>query len=44
MMIKFDKYWGVIHNVMRVATILDPRYKMELLEYYHEKFNNCVMT
>ncbi|KAH1221104.1 Zinc finger BED domain-containing protein RICESLEEPER 2 [Glycine max] len=37
MMIKFDKYWGVIHNVMRVATVLDPRYKMELLEYYYEK-------
>ncbi|KAH1242186.1 Zinc finger BED domain-containing protein RICESLEEPER 2 [Glycine max] len=37
MMIKFDKYWGVIHNVMGVATILDPRYKMKLLEYYYEK-------
>ncbi|KAH1231983.1 Zinc finger BED domain-containing protein RICESLEEPER 3 [Glycine max] len=37
MMIKFDKYWGVIHNVMGVATVLDPRYKMELLEYYYEK-------
>ncbi|KAH1238990.1 Zinc finger BED domain-containing protein RICESLEEPER 2 [Glycine max] len=37
MMIKFDKYWGVIHNVMGVATILDPRYMMELLEYYYEK-------
>ena len=36
-MIKFDKYWGVIHNVMGVTTILDPRYKMELLEYYYEK-------
>ena len=36
-MIKFDKYWGVIHNVMGVTTILDPRYKMELLEYYYKK-------
>jgi hypothetical protein len=24
----------VIHGVMAVATILDPRYKIELLEYY----------
>ncbi|KAL5158394.1 Zinc finger BED domain-containing protein RICESLEEPER 3 [Glycine soja] len=37
MMIKFDKFWGVIHNVMGVVTLLDPRYNMELLEYYYEK-------
>ncbi|KAH1254850.1 Zinc finger BED domain-containing protein RICESLEEPER 3 [Glycine max] len=36
-MIKFDKYWGVVHNVMGVAIVLDPKYKMELLEYYYEK-------
>nr|XP_023915248.1 zinc finger BED domain-containing protein RICESLEEPER 3-like [Quercus suber] len=31
---KFDCYWNVIHGVMVVANILDPRYKIELLEYY----------
>uniref|UniRef100_A0A2N9ED94 HAT C-terminal dimerisation domain-containing protein n=1 Tax=Fagus sylvatica TaxID=28930 RepID=A0A2N9ED94_FAGSY len=34
MLEKFDSYWNVIHGVMAVATILDPRYKIELLEYY----------
>ncbi|KAK9983094.1 hypothetical protein SO802_032619 [Lithocarpus litseifolius] len=34
MLEKFDCYWNVIHGVMAVATILDPRYKIELLEYY----------
>ena len=31
---KFDNYWNVIHEIMAVATILDLRYKIELLEYY----------
>ena len=34
MLEKIDCYWNVIHRVMTVATILDPRYKIELLEYY----------
>ena len=34
MLERFDSYWNVIHGVMAVATILDPRYKIELLEYY----------
>jgi len=34
MMSKFDKYWGIISKVMVVGTILDPRYKIELLDYY----------
>ncbi|KAL5191840.1 Zinc finger BED domain-containing protein RICESLEEPER 2 [Glycine soja] len=36
MLQKFDSYWSVIHVIMGVATILDPRYKMELLEFYFE--------
>ena len=32
MLEKFDCYWNMIHGVMVVATILDPRYKIELLE------------
>ncbi|KAL5134228.1 Zinc finger BED domain-containing protein RICESLEEPER 2 [Glycine soja] len=36
MLQKFDSYWSVIHVIMGVATVLDPRYKMELLEFYFE--------
>ena len=36
MLDKFDSYWSVIHLIMGVTTILDPRYKMELLEFYFE--------
>ena len=34
MLEKFNSYWNVIHGIMAVATILDPRYKIALLEYY----------
>lgn len=34
---KFDKYWTVIHGVVGVAAVLDPRYKMTVLEFYFEK-------
>ena len=34
MLEKFDCYWNMIHGIMAVATLLDPRYKIELLEYY----------
>ncbi|KAH7658133.1 Tam3-transposase (Ac family) protein [Dioscorea alata] len=37
MMDKFKCYWSVIHDIMGVTTILDPRYKMSLLEYYYKK-------
>ncbi|WOL10823.1 Zinc finger BED domain-containing protein RICESLEEPER 2 [Canna indica] len=33
---KFEKYWKVIHGVMGVAALLDPRYKMDLIEYYYD--------
>ena len=33
----FDKYWLVIRGVIGVAVVLDPRYKMSVLEYYFEK-------
>lgn len=38
MLIKFDKYWSVIHEIMGVTAVLDPRYKTDLLEYYYEIF------
>ncbi|CAN6579011.1 unnamed protein product [Malus baccata var. baccata] len=31
---KFDKYWSVIHGIMAVATVFDPRFKMRLIEYF----------
>ncbi|KAL6181331.1 hypothetical protein ACLB2K_047986 [Fragaria x ananassa] len=33
---KFEKYWGVIGTVA-VATILDPRYKLKLIEFYFKQ-------
>ena len=40
-MIKLDKYWDVIHDIMGVAIVLDPRYKMELLQYYYQSLYEC---
>ncbi|KAJ4747543.1 Zinc finger BED domain-containing protein DAYSLEEPER [Rhynchospora pubera] len=37
MMKKFKKYWSVIHGIMGVATILDPRCKKDLIDYYYLK-------
>ncbi|TXG51538.1 hypothetical protein EZV62_024062 [Acer yangbiense] len=31
---KFDSNWRKIHGIMVVATILDPRYKMKIMECY----------
>ncbi|XP_022873604.1 zinc finger BED domain-containing protein RICESLEEPER 2-like [Olea europaea var. sylvestris] len=31
---KFDKYWSGMHEILAIATILNPRYKMKLVEYY----------
>ena len=31
---KFNKYWGEIHNLLPVATVLDLRFKMKLVEFY----------
>ncbi|GAV61555.1 DUF4413 domain-containing protein [Cephalotus follicularis] len=37
MLVMFEKYWDAIHGIMAVACVLDPRYKMCLLEYFYEK-------
>ena len=34
---KFNKYWGEIHNLLVVATVLDLRFKMKLVEFYFPK-------
>ncbi|CAA0830840.1 Unknown protein [Striga hermonthica] len=31
---KFNNYWSVVHGVMGVTSVLDPRYKYVMLEYY----------
>ena len=34
MLEKFRKYWDEIHGVMVVAVVLDPKYKMVLVDYF----------
>ncbi|KAK2663146.1 hypothetical protein Ddye_001720 [Dipteronia dyeriana] len=31
---KFDSYWSEFHGVMVMETILDPRFKVKVMEYY----------
>jgi hypothetical protein len=35
MILKFDNYWNDINAIMGIVAILDPRYKMKLLEFYY---------
>ncbi|CAN1261706.1 Putative AC transposase [Linum perenne] len=37
---KFSKYWEVIHQILVVAVVLDPRYKLAIVEYYAEMFDD----
>ena len=37
MLAKFDKYWSDVHDIMSLATILGPRYKLMLLTFYFNK-------
>ena len=34
MIVKFDKYWSLINGVMAIGAVLDPRYKITLLNYF----------
>ena len=36
----FDKYWHDINGLLGVATILDPRNKMDCVEFYFKKIYN----
>ncbi|CAN1336431.1 Putative AC transposase [Linum perenne] len=38
---KFTKYWDVIHHILVIAVVLDPRYKLEIVEFYAEKFGSA---
>ncbi|XP_060965659.1 zinc finger BED domain-containing protein RICESLEEPER 2-like [Cannabis sativa] len=33
----FYNYWTSIHGILAIATVLDPRFKMKLIEYYFPK-------
>lgn len=35
MLSKFNKYWNVVNGVMAVGIVLDPRYKIELMDYFY---------
>ncbi|KAK4589560.1 hypothetical protein RGQ29_020214 [Quercus rubra] len=37
MLAKFDKYWSDVHDIMSLAIVLDPRYKLILLTFYFNK-------
>uniref|UniRef100_A0A803PQR9 hAT-like transposase RNase-H fold domain-containing protein n=1 Tax=Cannabis sativa TaxID=3483 RepID=A0A803PQR9_CANSA len=37
MMDKFEQYWTSIHGILAIATVLDTRFKMTLIEYYFPK-------
>jgi len=37
MLSKFDKYWASISGLLAIAAVLDPRDKMECVEWYFEK-------
>ncbi|KAI3783257.1 hypothetical protein L1987_42333 [Smallanthus sonchifolius] len=37
MIIKYDKYWSIIHGFMGVAAILDPRYKLSIMKFSFPK-------
>ncbi|KAF7127274.1 hypothetical protein RHSIM_Rhsim11G0144400 [Rhododendron simsii] len=34
---KYEKYWTTSHGILSVAAVLDPRFKMKLVEYYFKK-------
>lgn len=37
MIAKFEKYWSNIHKLLVVVVVLDPRYKMKLVDFYFLK-------
>ena len=37
MLAKFHNYCLVIHGILAIATVLDPRFELKLIEYYFPK-------
>ncbi|CAN1852082.1 Zinc finger BED domain-containing protein RICESLEEPER 3 [Linum perenne] len=40
MWMKFAKYWDDIHLLLAISVVLDPRYKLHIIEYYATKFGS----
>jgi hypothetical protein len=34
MLAKFEKYWDTVHGLLSIASILDPRYKMKMIQFF----------
>ena len=34
MVAKFDRYWNDVHGVLAMASLLDPRFKLKLPQYF----------
>ena len=37
MLVKFEKYWDECSLVLAIALVLDPRFKMDLVQYYYDR-------
>ena len=40
MLAKFDKYQSKVHDILSLAIVPDPRYKLMLLTFYFNKMYN----
>ena len=38
MIMKFDKYWAQFHGILVISVIIDPKFKMQLVNYYFPQF------
>uniref|UniRef100_A0A803MEQ0 BED-type domain-containing protein n=1 Tax=Chenopodium quinoa TaxID=63459 RepID=A0A803MEQ0_CHEQI len=42
MIVKFDKYWNVINVMLSVASVLDPRRKLDIVTFYYRlMYGDC---
>ncbi|KAK1583952.1 hypothetical protein Q3G72_028543 [Acer saccharum] len=39
MSLKFEKYWSECNQILAIATILDPRYKLQFIEWAYAKLH-----
>ena len=39
MWIKFQKYWSDFHPTLAIACVLDPRYKLQFVDYSYRKLH-----
>lgn len=43
MLAKFEKYWDTMHGLMSISSILDPRYKMKMIQFFSQRFIQSIM-